>query len=528
MTGERDDARRAVVLGLDGVPWDLLEGWLGTGHLPNLTAVAEAGVAGPLDSTRPPSTPLAWPSIATGCWPDKHGIYAFYRLRADYSRRMNTSAALGGVPLWEVATPAVVGNVPMTYPATDIDGTMVAGMMSPGIGEGFTHPASLAATIREEIPDYVVGLNWSEYRDDRETFVDDVTAMVAARRSLLRLLLERRQWRLFFFVFTAPDRLQHLCWDEAVLRRHYALLDEVVGEVRAHATAADANLFIVSDHGFGPVDRTVHVNELLARNDYLAGRDRTGTRGILDRAGVTKETVSATLDRLGVSPGAMARSLPRWLVESVAERVPGRGSLYDIGYESSSAFVHGPGNVYVNDTDRFDPGVVDPADRGRVRSALRDLFAGFADPESGEPVFSVASGDELFPTDDRAPDLVLTPEPGYKLVKGLASDVLADAPPNTGDHRPAGVFLAAGPDVSGSSFDGATVVDVAPTVLHGLGEAIPAAADGAVLDVYGPDTEPGRRPVGTRDYERAQAATTDDDADFDDVERRLRGLGYVE
>lgn len=529
MTGEQREARRAVVLGLDGVPWNLLDRWMRAGHLPNLAAVAEDGVAGPLDSTRPASTPLAWPSIATGTRPDKHGIYAFYGLRSDYRRRMNTSAAMDGPALWDIATPAVVGNVPMTYPADEIDGAMVAGMMSPDTGEGFAHPPELGATVEAEVPDYVVGLDWSDYRDDHDRFLADVTDMVAARRELLRLLIEREDWRLFFFVFTAPDRLQHLCWDESVLREHYALLDEVVGEAREYAAANGADLYVVSDHGFGPVDRTVHVNELLARHDHLAGKGQEGTRGVLDRVGVTKSAVQGAADRLGVDLDATLKSLPRWLVDSVAERVPGEESLYDVDYEASTAFVHGPGNVYVNDTDRFDPGVVDPADRPRVRAELRELFEEVTDPATGETVLSVRDGDELFPTDDRSPDLVVVPEPGYKPVKGLSGEVIEDVPPASGDHRPEGVFLAAGPDVAPGEFAGGSVVDVAPTVLHGIGEPVPESADGSVLDIFDPATTPGCRSVETRAYAGSGGgAAADEDGDFDDVEDRLRGLGYVD
>jgi hypothetical protein len=32
-------------------------------------------------------------------------------------------------------------------------------------------------------------------------------------------------------VFTAPDRLQHLNWDETVLLEHYRYLDDILGEV---------------------------------------------------------------------------------------------------------------------------------------------------------------------------------------------------------------------------------------------------------------------------------------------------------
>ncbi|WP_321169649.1 alkaline phosphatase family protein [Halorarum salinum] len=73
MTPTASRMEGAVVLGLDGVPWPLLERWIGFGGLPSFERLFEEGSAGPIGSTTPASTPLAWPSITTGTWPDKHG-----------------------------------------------------------------------------------------------------------------------------------------------------------------------------------------------------------------------------------------------------------------------------------------------------------------------------------------------------------------------------------------------------------------------------------------------------------------------
>ena len=75
----------------------------------------------------------------------------------------------------------------------------------------------------------------------------------------------------------------------------------------------------------------------------------------------------------------------------------------------------------------------------------------------------------------------------------------------------------------------ASVVDVAPTVLHGVGEAVPADADGRVLDgIFAADSPTAKHEVAT--VEAASAGTASDaaDDDFGDVEDRLRGLGYME
>lgn len=94
-------------------------------------------------------------------------------------------------------------------------------MMTPAHDEGFTYPSSLREVVAERIPDYEIGLTWSEYTDRPEAFRADLDDLLSNRRELMRLLLSRTDWRLFSFVYTAPDRLQHLLWDDDVRLKHY-------------------------------------------------------------------------------------------------------------------------------------------------------------------------------------------------------------------------------------------------------------------------------------------------------------------
>ena len=534
-----EPAERAFVLGLDGVPWDLLSEWAADGDLPNVAKLVEEGAAGPLESTTPATTPLAWPSIATGVGPDKHGIYGWRDLSPEYSHRMYTANDVAGPFLWDVLSPAVVGNVPMTYPAREIDGAMVAGLMTPGPDdEGFTAPASLAAEIRSAIPEYQIGLYWEDYEGDTPEFHADLQSLVQSRRQLMGHLLESEPWRLFFFVYTAPDRLQHLVWDEAVLLEHYRYLDEIVGEAMAAAAANDATLYVVSDHGFGPVETTVAPNRALADTGFLAGRSGTGTRGTFERIGVTRERVLGALDRVGVDEQTLLSHLPRSVVDSVAERIPGNNVLYDVDFEQTQAFAHGPGNVYVNDTERFESGVVAPSDVPDVTAAVAEVLEGITDPVTGEPVLEVLDGEEAFPADPHSPDLAIEGNDGYEVVNSWQdTDVLAEAGHMAAGHRMDGILLAWGPSIqAGAAPTDASVYDVAPTLLHDLGEPVPDRVDGRVLsELFAPGSEPASASVATASY----AATVADDGTADGadesvaedmaaVEERLKGLGYME
>ncbi|WP_129116678.1 alkaline phosphatase family protein [Halegenticoccus tardaugens] len=522
---------RAFVLGLDGVPWEMLREWAADGSLPNFNRLFGEGAAGPLRSTRPASTPLAWPSIATGVWPDKHGVYGFQRLTADHRREMYTGDDVSRPSLWEMLTPAVVGNVPMTYPATELDGTMVTGMLTPELNDRFTYPPSLRETIVEEIPDYTVGLFYEQYHDRKGEFLDALDAVVEKRRRLLSLLMREEEWRLFFFVFTAPDRLQHLIWEKSQLRAHYRLLDTILGDVMRYVEEHGATLYVVSDHGFGPIEKHASANTLLEEHGFLVRKSAAtgGARSVLGRVGLTKARFERVLGRFDLDLDAVAKRLPRSVVDSVAEHVPGNHALYDVNFSQTAAFVHGEGLVYVNDVERFENGAVDPDRIPALKKRLTRLFEEYTDPETGDQVFEVVDGSEAYPTDERAPDLVVEPTPGYEIKGALTDRVCVPSAVLEASHRPDGIFLAWGPDVAaGVEVEGATVVDVAPTLLHAAGEPIPEDADGRVLtEMFDPNSALASAEIRSTAYRQSAGDDSTED-DFNGVEDRLRGLGYME
>jgi Uncharacterized conserved protein len=305
-------ADRAFILGLDGVPWPLIEPWIDEGELPAFARLVEEGASGPLRSTKPANTPVAWPSIATGTWPDRHGLYEFMKLDPDYSQRPYNREDLRQPPLWAMLSPAVVGNVPMTYPAGGVgdDGKMVAGMMTPTPeADGFTDPPELGEQIREQIPTYKVGLKWHQYGPERrDEFLADFQELFDGRRELLSSLMETDDWRLFFFTFTAPDRLQHLIWDEDVILEHYRELDAVLSKVMDYCERRNATLYVVSDHGFGPVSRTVYVNRALADAGLLTPKESSGVRAALAQTGMTKSRLLGALERVGIDDETLVRA----------------------------------------------------------------------------------------------------------------------------------------------------------------------------------------------------------------------------
>jgi len=69
--------RPVVLLGFDGVDPRLVERFGRAGMLPNLMRLARSGHLGPLASTSPPNSPVAWSTFATGRDPGEHGVFGF-------------------------------------------------------------------------------------------------------------------------------------------------------------------------------------------------------------------------------------------------------------------------------------------------------------------------------------------------------------------------------------------------------------------------------------------------------------------
>ena len=520
----------AVVVGIDGVPWEFIERWTDEGHLPNFARLREEGAAGPCTSTAPALTALAWPSIATGVRADKHGIYGFSDLKPDYSHSLHRSVDCRRPAMWD-SLRSVVVNVPMTYPASEIDGLMLTGMMTPENATRFASPESFADRIEREYPEYTFGLKWADYHGRPEALVADLSETLQTRRRLMTDLFSE-EYELFFMVYTEPDRLQHLVWDESVLREHYEQLDEMLGDAIDHVEATGGTLYVVSDHGFGPVDRDANLNTILRDEGYLQPATEEGSRRLLGRLGLTKERVLGVLDRVGITPADLVQYLPRRLVDSAAATIPGDHGLFDVNHAETRAFAHGMGNIYINTTDRFESGIVAPEDRDAVKQEVRRTFESATDPKTGETPLRVVDGAEEFPTDPDAPDLVVQAGDRYTVNGSLAADPFTPAS-KAGDHKPEGIFLAWGPDVAaGATPEDATVYDFAPTVLHGLGEPVPHDTDGHVLsEIFRPDSPPGEAAVEYLDYggqERTDGRENEGEDDFSDVEDRLKGLGYME
>ena len=75
--GREATGRRVVVLGFDGLDYELTRELIAQGRMPNFQRLSERGTFAPLGTSIPPQSPVAWSNFITGLDPGGHGIFDF-------------------------------------------------------------------------------------------------------------------------------------------------------------------------------------------------------------------------------------------------------------------------------------------------------------------------------------------------------------------------------------------------------------------------------------------------------------------
>jgi len=496
--------QKVTIIGIDGGTWTLLEPWIGAGRLPNLASIVREGVSAKMESVIPPVTPPAWTTAFTGAFPGKHNIFSFHTFRDE--QRVTTSADRRVPALWQMASSrgakTIVLNVPYTYPPDPINGIMVSGMGSPSLDNVVTYPEA----FRDELVrrDYQIDeVGASPYR---------IVEMTRKHRELASHLLDHSAWDLFVVVFIGSDRLQHLYWKyldpshpdyDSRLRKQYEdIFLALYGHIDAFAGKALAHsdyVFVISDHGFGPITKAVSMTKFL--QDVGLQRPYHG----LERV-VKVELEGRMMDaRFRVS-----RRLPPALVP-IAKRTWRRFVAHqrEAAVQSTS-----PVGLFGQYWMCLNRGGKEGGTDGPAYQAERDevisKLALLRDPESGARILTkIYRREEAYhgPYAKNGPDILFETLEGFSLKRKLTTRLLTHPVGWSGEHRKYGIFMGRGPDLkAGSKLEPLSISDFLPTVLHLLAWQIPRYCDGKVATaVFKEDSRAGSTPPAYFDSERQRA-----------------------
>jgi len=514
-----------LILGLDGAGFELVDPWLE--DLPALRRMTEDGVRVDMESCFPPVTCPNWRCYSTGKNPGKLGVFWWEWVDRENERIVNTSASdqFDGTDYWEWLDDEVaVVNLPTSYPPIPLDGINVTG--GPGAEQtGYTHPPDLEAQLERDY-DYKVHPEklFQLDKDDADIeCIDEIYDVVDRRFDLIADLVASGEYEFVHLTVFYLNMLQHFYYDHDIVKVAWERIDDRLAEL-LESDELD-HIFVMSDHGSNRVEHWFRVNALLEREGYLV--TTASVSDLLYRTGLTRERIRSAIGALGLEWWAR-----RVVPDSLTDLLPDREGTVDrsakanhIDWAASTAVASGQGPVYVLADD--------PAERERIRTELVDLFDGLCDDDGNRIIQAAYPAEKVYegPHVERGPDVLLDQAPNVHIDGGIGDETAFDEPQKWhGENKRTGLFVAHGPtvDADGTVAD-MSILDIAPTILHLHGQAVPEDLDGTVrTELFAEGTDPTTRPVEHTTPPADASAARDDNGNGEDVRTRLKNLGYLE
>ena len=463
---------KIVILGLSGLNPELVRKWLK--DLPNMARMQQEGIWGEMQSTVPPTIPAAWTSALSGRNPGVFGFWDMkYRDTFSYgepksvdcrskdqrvSSLYNTLSGLG-------QKVAIIG-VPITWPPPRIPGGYsISCFLTPDLTQGFTWPKSLADEVRSLVGEYILDVQESGtdfLRMDKEKAFKKTYEMDAQRFTLLKHFMGKRQCDAVFTVMMGADRMAHLFWRysddkhkrynpdpryRTALHDYYVWIDQQIGEAR-QSLGEETVVFIVSDHGVQRLDGCINMNEWLIQEGYI------------------------TLSEYPPSPTPFQEVKVDW--------------------SKTKAWTAGSaGQVYLNLKGREHDGIIAPEEYDRVLDELIAKIKRIPDEKGGSLENRLFKRREIYsgPFAEYAPDLFVSFDDGrwktderVGFGSGRIHSVDEASSQDDGADGSEGYFCLAGSHIPATGEHlGASLLDVAPTVLDVMDLEIPAEMEGNSL-----------------------------------------------
>lgn len=398
----RKKKKRSCAVGLDGVPYSLINRFADEGVMPNVRDLSAYGSLYKMSVTLPEISAVSWPSFMTGTGPGGHGIFGFVELKpGTYDVRYPNYSDVRAPTIWDKLGDrrkrSVVINQPGTYPMRPLEGSAVAGFVAIDLDKA-VYPPALAHKLGKI--GYEIDIDIMACRENHDLLQEQLFSTLRGRRKALDMLWDE-DWDYLELVVTGTDRLHHFLWDtvngtdhprSAFAREYYGEVDKLIGYVwerfggvAGRDDPADG-FFMMSDHGFTGITQEVNLNAWLVENGYLS-------------------------------------------FETAEPK-----SLADIAPESR-AFALDPSRIYVNRKGKYPKGTVADEDAPKVISEIK---AGLAELEYlGAPVVKkVLEWEEAYdgPYAGEGPDVILISNYGFDLKAKPAASAIFDRTVLEGMH----------------------------------------------------------------------------------------------
>ncbi|MHC4455487.1 MAG: alkaline phosphatase family protein [Planctomycetota bacterium] len=389
---ESKQVQKAVVIGIDGLPYSLVQAYIQSGVMSQFGQIVQEGSLMQMKSSLPEVSSVAWTNFMTGKNPGEHGIFGFMELDDRYGYTFPNYTNIQAPTFWEkLNLPSIIINVPETYPAVrPLNGLLISGFVAIDLKKA-VYPKGISEKL--EKMGYRLDVKAKLAAEDPDAFFEDLFEVFEKRVEAIKYFFDSEKWQIFVGMITATDRLHHYFFSQALnhgpyhqmILEFYRKLDTFISDMFQRAKDQGALFLTCSDHGFVPIKTEVYINRWLIENGYLELEN-----GKNSLAGVTKDSKVFCLD---------------------------------------------PGRIYIHSRGNFARGCVTESEHEALISELKDKLAQIS-YNGNKIVKKIYHRNEIFrgPYSDYGPDLHLLPHDGFDLKGAVNRNQLFDRTHFTGMH----------------------------------------------------------------------------------------------
>ncbi len=519
------------MIGIDAGCLNILLPWIEQGKLPNIARLMNTGSYGDLRSVIPDVTPPAWTSLITGRNPGKHGITCEFFKQSNSGDQKEIVSALDNKSkcIWDYLSEngmsSIVINVPVTHPARKMNGVIIPGYLAPP--DPVCYPGNALEKLRDQIGAYHIYSKSEVHEESPENTLRDFMNLTMMRKEAALYFASKYNWDFLMVEFQKTDGIFHVLPNEshdAMRLQLYQCVDSCIGEM-LESIGKGANVFLASDHGIGKckwsccIDTWLHdrgwlkyknkessqAETLLQHKKKAMSKEKHSSGSV--ETGATEKIVSwfssllSLMGKMGITIETMEKIAGKLHLEFLGKRVPKSIRLKlprrQIEWENTKAFCPSPRNgIRINLKGREACGLVNPENEyDDLRNQIVAELASLKNPD-GQPVFDwVGIREDYYHGDkiESAPDILFVPNDSDPGVTFHSTGVLFRSIESFG-HKMDGFVVANGPDMKTNGLlpSNASILDIAPTVLHSLGLPIPKDMDGRVLtELFNAEPESG-------------------------------------
>lgn len=317
---------KVILVGVNGMEWDILRPLLLQNKLPNLASVIKKGVYGKLQTVSAPNCPRVYCTMFTSTKPEEHGVTGFVIGGITANTNM-----LKQEPFWSILSKKGVtvgmANVPATFPVMPVNGYMISGMLTRGKncedgvlcapklseveGGDPVYPPAFRKELMDQLGDFYIDCERMPAAEDLKgheaqvisSWLDKVQLIRNQQEKMFDYLLTSKPTQFTWLVQSCEDRTGHWLYPIAPFNagynakinsvrpdafpNQYIALDKVLGTILKHV---DSNTYfmIVSDHGIKPLrefedtDPMAHMDHekttpVIAKHDFADGDEVPGS-----------------------------------------------------------------------------------------------------------------------------------------------------------------------------------------------------------------------------------------------------------